>query len=79
VCVHCNAPLCFACITKIDGINHCQACLSARVTHQLEQDSRAPGAAGLPTRWLGVGLGVGLLSALCWLMLNVLLPPAGAP
>jgi hypothetical protein len=75
--MHCGAPLCFACITKIDGINHCQDCLAARVADQLA--SRAPAALGVGTRWLGVSVGVGLLSVLCWLMLNVLLPPAGGP
>lgn len=77
--MHCAAALCVACITKIDGINHCQACLAARAQHEVEQASRAPGPPAPLRSWLSVGLGIGLLSTLGWLLLSALLPAAGVP
>jgi hypothetical protein len=79
VCVHCGTPLCLACITKIDGINHCQDCLAGLAQREVEQASRAPGPQAPALRWLSVGVGVGLLSALGWLLLDLLLPPQGVP
>jgi hypothetical protein len=74
VCVRCSTALCSDCITKIDGINHCQSCL--------EQLAQRP---ALPRPRLRVplsdtaalGLGLGLLSLLTWLMIEVLMPGAG--
>jgi hypothetical protein len=28
ICVRCGAPFCDACLTKLDGINHCRSCLA---------------------------------------------------
>jgi hypothetical protein len=70
VCVRCTAPLCAACITKIDGVNHCQVCLAALAADQLSAASHAPGAGSRPLRWLGIALGASLLSTLCWLTLD---------
>lgn len=70
MCVRCTAPLCAACITKIDGVNHCQTCLAALAAEQLTAASHAPGAGPRAARWLGIALGASLLSGLCWLMLD---------
>jgi len=77
VCVHCAAPLCAACITKIDGINHCQDCLAALAARQLALRARAPERGSALSRWLGVGLGAALLGGLCWRVLETLF--RGAP
>jgi hypothetical protein len=74
--VHCAAPLCAACITKIDGINHCQSCLAALAERHLALHT-APQRASAPARWLGVGLGAALLSVLGWRVLETLF--RGAP
>jgi hypothetical protein len=29
VCMRCRAPVCAACTTRLDGVNHCHACLRA--------------------------------------------------
>jgi hypothetical protein len=29
VCMRCRAPVCAACTTRLDGVNHCHACLKA--------------------------------------------------
>lgn len=28
VCIRCRAVICAACTTRVDGVNHCHACLS---------------------------------------------------
>jgi len=70
ICVHCKRPLCGDCITKVDGINHCRACLEAQV--------RAPLSAARPLGALSarlmLGAGVGALWLLAWLALSALLP-----
>ena len=77
ICMRCRAPLCDACRTKLDGVNHCQSCLLA----QVEIDSRAgevePAANG-PRAWLSLALGLALLSGLTWTTLQALMPD-GAP
>jgi len=69
ICVRCQAPLCKACITKIDGINHCKDCL--------DQLAEPPVVAAKPLAApgrLGLVFGVFVLSALSWLSLTALLP-----
>jgi hypothetical protein len=35
VCVRCRRVICAACSTRMDGINHCHACLAALSNRQL--------------------------------------------
>jgi hypothetical protein len=74
ICVHCRRTLCGDCITKIDGINHCRACLEAQAPAAPARAERPLGV--LPTRLL-LGAGMGALWLLAWLALSALLP--GAP
>jgi hypothetical protein len=73
VCVQCSVALCGDCITKIDGVNHCQRCLLALGGPA----SARPRARRAVPSALGLGLGLSLLSLLTWLMLEVLMPGAG--
>jgi hypothetical protein len=57
VCMRCRRVICTACCTRVDGVNHCHACLSAI-------GRRAPAAAGHGSRALTV-----LMFALAWLVL----------
>ena len=34
VCMRCRAVICTACSTRVDGVNHCHACLRALGTRQ---------------------------------------------
>jgi hypothetical protein len=71
ICVRCRRSLCDDCLTKIDGVNHCRACLEALPPAPLPRARRPLGA--LPMRlWLGAG--VGALWLLAWLALSALLP-----
>jgi len=41
VCMRCRGVVCAACTTRLDGINHCHACLRALASRN---DDRAAGA-----------------------------------
>jgi hypothetical protein len=76
VCVRCTETLCAECITKIDGINHCQPCLS-----RLAQGTPArPSARSRPAPdSLVIAASFCLVSALMWLMIEVAMPGPGWP
>jgi hypothetical protein len=71
ICVHCKRPLCGDCITKVDGINHCRACLETQAPAPPQSARRPLGA--VPARLL-LGAGVGALWLLAWIALSALLP-----
>jgi hypothetical protein len=76
ICVRCRASMCSDCITKIDGINHCRACLDELT--RSESKKRTASAAGLPS-WLVLALGIPLLAALSYFMLDVMMPGSASP
>ena len=41
VCMRCRAPVCAACTTRLDGVNHCHACLKQLGAHGDEPRSTA--------------------------------------
>jgi hypothetical protein len=64
ICMRCRMVVCAACCTRLNGVNHCHACLKALGAKREE----APGSAGLwvmtaalllGTAWIG-------LFGLCW-------------
>ena len=67
--------MCSDCVTKIDGINHCRRCLESLVA------ARQAATSIRPTRripdWLVLSFGMGLLSGLSWLTIEVLMPGKG--
>jgi hypothetical protein len=78
ICIVCSAPLCDACITKVDGINHCRSCLLARAERDLPRAPRTLSPFGKTLGWLSFGAGVLVLAGLALRTLNALLP-TGAP
>lgn len=60
VCMRCRTVICTGCCTRIDGVNHCHACL-----RKLARPSKQPTAA----RVVGVAASV-LLLGLAWLLLG---------
>ena len=78
ICIVCSAPLCDACITKLDGINHCRSCLLARAEEPARAVVRAPGRASSALGWLSFAAGVLLLAVLALQTLNAVLPE-GSP
>lgn len=77
ICVRCGAPLCDACITKLDGINHCRSCLLLRAAQPEAESVPVPSALRV-NGWLALAMGLALLGGLALTMLNAVLP-AGAP
>ncbi len=65
ICMRCRAVVCPSCCTRIDGINHCHACLRTLAGSGEKRPNRRSSAvvAGiiLSVAWL-------LLFALCWLV-----------
>jgi len=76
VCVRCSRALCSDCITKLDGINHCQACLD-ELSRELTREPR-PQRRAVPEP-LALGAGFLVLALLAWTMLEVVLPGTGSP
>jgi len=73
VCVRCRTLVCAECVTQVDGINHCVACLAAAAA------GRA--SAPPPARQTGGGQGLGslvlltvLLALALWGVLEATLP-----
>jgi hypothetical protein len=54
VCMRCRAVICAACCTRVDGINHCHACLKALAAKPVTARRRRPAA---PLAALVLGLG----------------------
>ncbi len=73
--MRCSQSLCSDCITKLDGINHCQACL-AKLSKQQAPKAKTRGREVPDT--VALTLGFALLSVLAWIMLQVLLPGSGS-
>lgn len=71
ICMRCRSVICAACTTKVDGVNHCHACLRALGTRDAAP-SRAVGP-GLAAVVL-LGCGGALCFGLAWLMQGLLAP-----
>jgi hypothetical protein len=72
VCMRCRAVICAACCTRVDGVNHCHACLKV-LGRRMEQ--RRP-AAGVVAAGATCLLGVAFLCffAVLWLAQGSLAP-----
>jgi hypothetical protein len=77
VCVACRARVCAECVTKVDGVNHCAACLAARAASDTPAGARDEGRAGRGgARVSAVALFV-LATLLVWGLVEVALPGSG--
>ena len=54
VCMRCRAVICAACATRVDGVNHCHACLAA-LGRKMEPATRSR-IAGIMTALLILGV-----------------------
>jgi hypothetical protein len=76
ICVRCRSAMCSDCITKIDGINHCRDCLESMTKQAPAHRTRT--RLHVPA-WLSLSLGILVISALCYLMIDVMMPGSAAP
>ncbi|MBL8793372.1 MAG: hypothetical protein JNM56_05690 [Planctomycetia bacterium] len=58
ICMRCRVVICTACCTKLDGVNHCHACLKA-----LGRRDEPARSHGIPAALAAV-----LVLGLCWLL-----------
>jgi hypothetical protein len=72
VCVRCRVVICAACRTRVDGVNHCHACLKA--LGRRGEDVRPAAASGALLAVLFLGLSWAFLLALLWLVQGKLAP-----
>lgn len=64
VCMRCRAVICAACCTKVDGVNHCHACLKALALPEAALARGFPLTAALAT----LGLTWLLFTGALWLV-----------
>lgn len=77
VCVECRTRVCGECVTKVEGINHCAACLAKLAA----EGARGPvGARRAPSHAVVRASAAAyfvVLSAAVWVLLQTLLPGGG--
>jgi hypothetical protein len=72
ICVRCRVVICAACCTRLDGVNHCHACLKVLGARR---DEARPGRGWWPlTAALFCGLGYLVLFAVFWLLQGRMAP-----
>jgi len=72
LCMRCRVVICADCCTRLDGVNHCHACLKVMATRR---DEARGGAALLRLSAAGVlGLGWLVLLGVFWLARGLLAP-----
>jgi hypothetical protein len=70
VCMRCKAVICAACCTRLDGINHCHACLKV-LANRREKPRRGEFPPTLAAALLLAGSWLALFG-LCWLGQGIL-------
>lgn len=71
ICMRCRVVICAACCTRINGVNHCHACLKALGDQREERH-----VGNLGTLLAGLLLGVASLAlfGLCWAVSGKMAP-----
>lgn len=74
ICVRCGTLVCAECVTQVDGVNHCVACLAA--AGAARPSARAPAAAVDHPRsgWTSLAVTATLLALALWGILEATLP-----
>lgn len=71
ICMRCRVIVCAACCTRVNGVNHCHACLKV-LGGRREEKRRS----SLGTLWAAILLGLAwlVLFALCWAVSGKMAP-----
>jgi hypothetical protein len=72
ICMHCRVPICAACTTRLQGVNHCHKCLAALAARK--DDGKSAFEPMLAVSVLVIGVGLLLLFGACWLVEGALAP-----
>jgi hypothetical protein len=71
ICMRCRVVICAACCTRVNGVNHCHACLKALGDQREEKHG---GKLGTLLAGLLLGLAWLLLFGMCWAVSGKLAP-----
>ncbi|MGH7227459.1 MAG: hypothetical protein ACRELF_29965 [Gemmataceae bacterium] len=72
ICMRCRAIICEACCTRLNGVNHCHACLKALGGRR--EDKRGLGVLSPIVAAVVLGMAWLLLLALCWVISGTMAP-----
>ncbi len=72
VCMRCRVPVCAACCTRVDGVNHCHACL--KVLGRRGDDKRPGTSLRAVVALVFLSLGWLALFGICWLVQGKMTP-----
>jgi hypothetical protein len=72
ICMRCRVVICAACCTRLNGVNHCHACLA--VLGRRVEEKRGGGAVGMVAAALLLGMAWLMLIGLCWAMSGTMAP-----
>lgn len=72
ICMRCRVVICAACCTRVNGVNHCHACL--KVLGGRQEETRRGGRVGLLLAGLLLGMAWLLLWGLCWVVSGTMAP-----
>jgi hypothetical protein len=71
ICMRCRVVICVACCTRVNGVNHCHACLKALGD---QRDEKRGGKLGILLAGFLLGLAWLVLFSLCWAMSGKMAP-----
>jgi hypothetical protein len=74
ICVRCGTLVCAECVTQVDGVNHCVACLTAAGAARVSAPPVAPAPARGRSGMTALALTAGLLALALWGILEATLP-----
>lgn len=72
ICMRCRVPICSACCTRVNGVNHCHACL--KVLGRRREETRGFAELGVVVAAMLLGMAWLVLLGLCWAMRGTLAP-----
>ncbi|HTU17102.1 MAG TPA: hypothetical protein VMG10_03505 [Gemmataceae bacterium] len=72
ICMRCRVVICTACCTRVNGVNHCHACL--KVLGGRREETRKGGRFGILLAGVLLGVGWLVLWGLCWAMSGKMAP-----
>lgn len=71
ICMRCRVVICAACCTRVNGVNHCHACLKALGD---QRDEQRGSKLGILLAGFLLGLAWLALFGLCWAMSGKMAP-----
>ena len=72
ICMRCRVPICASCCTRLDGVNHCHACL--KVLGRRVEEPRGWGELGKIVAAVLLGMAWLVLFGLCWAIRGTMAP-----